>query len=145
MLDLDDNQLTALSNSLSRCVHLEQLAVQRNRLKALPKWLREIKSLKELMLHGNVGLDLPPEVVGGKRTAWGKPNAQRILDYYFARESGQTRPLNEVKMILVDDGGRGKTETVNRLVGREFGGAKTEETVGINIEDWRCETSRAKP
>jgi internalin A len=135
-LDLARNRLRTLPETIGRCANLQGLMLEQNQLTVLPQSLRQIKTLSALFLLGNEALNLPPEVVGEPAESWDTDNARRILDYYFARASGQTRPLNEVKMILVGDGGRGKTETVNRLVGRTFGGATTEETVGINIEDW---------
>ena len=35
---------------------------------------------------------------------------------------GEKRPLNEVKVLLVGDGGAGKTSLVKRLIGEDFDG-----------------------
>ena len=127
-LDASHNYLTVLPEVLGKLTRLQTLDLSYNRLWILPESLRELKELRSLFLHGNIGLGLPPEVLGAHakdvlaeqaRSA----NPINILDYYFtarpaaAPESKRSAgPLNEAKMVLVGRGGVGKTCLVNRLV-----------------------------
>ena len=54
---------------------------------------------------------------------------------YFRSFRGSERSIDEVKVMLVGDGGSGKTSLMNRLLGREFD-ANEKQTDGINIEDY---------
>ncbi len=62
-------------------------------------------------------------------------SAKSILDFYFGRLTSKTRPLNEVKLILVGRGGAGKTSTVRALRDLPFND-KEESTPGIALCDW---------
>jgi internalin A len=113
-------------------------------LRTLPKDIKDLTSLRELYLHGQSALALPPEVLGpswiearGSREAWVPANPAGILDYYIrtSGEGAKSRPLNEAKMILVGRGGVGKTSLVNRLVHSRFS-AHEIKTDGISITPW---------
>ncbi|MCP5102669.1 MAG: GTP-binding protein, partial [bacterium] len=55
-------------------------------------------------------------------------------EYFKTLKKGE-KPLNEVKVLLVGDGGAGKTSLVKRLTGKKFN--KNEpQTHGINIDPW---------
>lgn len=60
-------------------------------------------------------------------------DALRLYFASFGTDAG--RPLNEVKVIFVGDGGAGKTSLVKRLVGDHFR-ADEQQTHGINIRQW---------
>ncbi len=138
VLLLDDNPLATVPEELRGCQALENISLENTKLTRLPGWLRELPKLTHLLVAGNAGLGLPPEVVGERRHDWGEPDARQILDYYFSlREQGE-RPLNEVKLLFLGRGGAGKTATVNRLLGRGFVPG-TKETVGIDITDWKMD------
>ncbi|HEY2913658.1 MAG TPA: COR domain-containing protein [Candidatus Angelobacter sp.] len=141
-LDLSDNQLTALPEWLGHLSHLRNLFLENTRLTALPESLEALPSLTQLFLHGNSGLSIPDEILGptwievyGPKGT--KPKlAKEILNYYFGKQAG-ARPLNEAKLILVGQGGVGKTSLVKTLTGQKF--KKTEKTTqGIKIKDWSC-------
>lgn len=143
VLELQKNQLRSLPAEIGKLASLTLLHLSQNRLQALPKEIQQIVGLQWISLESNPGLGLPPEALGydspreGFRIIkWGNiPSAKSILDYYFAHASGEVRPLNEIKMVLVGRGGSGKTATVNQLLRREFIPG-TDETIGIDIADW---------
>lgn len=66
-----------------------------------------------------------------------------ILDYYFARQKG-TRPLNEVKLLLVGRGEAGKTSVSRALRGEEFQKDQGE-TPGIEIRPWNLACPEGAP
>lgn len=147
-LDLSDNQLTTLPPEIGQLTALTSLWLQSNRLTTLPDRLRDLPKLKELFLHDNPALQLSPSVLGSDPgTTGGKgpyPSAQSILDFYFGRQTGKTRPLNEVKLILVGRGGAGKTSIVRALLNQSFWGGE-ESTAGIALCDWPMDGCQGEP
>ncbi|KAF5415978.1 MAG: hypothetical protein C5S48_04205 [Candidatus Methanogaster sp.] len=80
-------------------------------------------------------LETPPiEIVKKGRDA--------VIDYFKSLE-GEKRALNEVKVLLVGDGGAGKTSLVKQLLGEEFD-EKESQTHGINIRKWKVEEGENK-
>ena len=135
------NLLTGLSPEIGQLTNLEQLSLDKNKITALPEELEQLAQLRKLYLHGNDALEIPPEILGptlddvafsGKEPA----NPAEILAYYFRGRREQTRPLNEAKILLVGQGGVGKTSLVKRLVDDEFDPEESK-TQGINIRRWQ--------
>jgi internalin A len=138
---LDNNHLTNLPKSLCKLSRLHNLSLSNNQLRALPESLAALPRLTQLFLHGNPGLGVPDEILGPTWTdVYGEKKQPKppkeILDYLFSKLAG-ARPLNEAKLILVGQGGVGKTSLVKKLTGQKF--KKTEKTTqGIKIKDWSC-------
>ena len=141
-LALDENQLTSLSPEIGRLEKLTTLDLSGNQLTELPSALRDLAALRELYLHGNEALGLPPEVLGptnddvyleGQTAA---PPGD-ILDYYFRRRGEAKRRLNEAKLLLVGQGGVGKTSLVRFLVKNEKATPGEKMTEGIDITTWQ--------
>ena len=148
-LDLSDNQLTALPPEISKLTNLTTLYLWRNQLTNLPPEIGELTNLKTLDIWGNKLTALPPEI--GELTNLTKINlrdnqlhippeilAKRhepaiIINYYLQHETGQKKPLNEAKMLLVGQGSVGKTALVKRLLWDEFD-PHEEKTEGIETE-----------
>lgn len=122
-LHLRGNLLTEIPPVVRDMSTLEVLNLAKNDLQFLPEWLYELKNLKELCLHGNDALGIPPEILGSFLAIEARNNKLKrkpieILDYYF-RQTGRRR-LNEAKLILVGQGGVGKTSLVRRLLENRF-------------------------
>jgi small GTP-binding protein len=64
--------------------------------------------------------------------------ADAVNNYYIERTK-QSLPLNELKVILVGNGGAGKTSLVKRLMGEPFD-SREQQTHGINIKKWTLPT-----
>ena len=139
-LYLANNQLTALPESIGRLTQLQRLYLDNNQLTALPEPIEKLTHLKGLLLHGNDALGIPPEILG---PAWQQvrdekatlANPAEILQYYFRTRAEPTRALNEAKILLVGQGGVGKTSLVKRLVDNTFD-PDERKTEGINITQW---------
>lgn len=136
-LDLEANKITSLPPEIGRLSALTALNLTGNQLRELPASLRQLPRLKRLFLHDNPALKLSPTVLGAdpRSRKDGFASAKSILDYYFGRQEGAARPLNEVKLILVGRGGAGKTSTVRALRGEPFHEGE-ESTPGIALCDW---------
>jgi internalin A len=100
----------------------------------------KLVKLQKILLHGNRRLELPTEILGevGAFTIFSivprSNEAQGILSYYFARKSG-TRPLNEMKLVVVGRGAAGKTSLLKNLISGDFD-PQEKETPGIEITLW---------
>ncbi|OUC12470.1 MAG: hypothetical protein B0A82_22225 [Alkalinema sp. CACIAM 70d] len=72
------------------------------------------------------------------------PEAAAILDYYFQIQHDQNlfllQPLNEAKLLLVGQGGVGKTSLVKRLIEGNYN-PNERKTEGINIQPWLIQVS----
>ncbi|HEX3685118.1 MAG TPA: COR domain-containing protein [Bryobacteraceae bacterium] len=129
ILYLEGLGLTRIPESIAQLKRLRILVLKGNQLTALPAWLGQAQNLTYLDLRGNRGLGIPQEVLDPF-----KP--REILAYYFAQRTG-ARPLNEAKLILVGQGGVGKTSLVKALTTGKFN-SREKTTEGIKISDWPC-------
>lgn len=145
-LGLQNNRLTSVPSEIGLLPNLTELWLMGNQLSTLPPWLSNLPKLKELFLHDNPALNLSPSVLGPhpQRVGSGMALAKAILDFYFSRQREKTRPLNEVKLILVGRGGAGKTSTVQALRDQPFREGE-ESTPGIALCDWRMDGGKGQP
>lgn len=138
LLSVQYASLTTLPDSLQRCTKLQRISLQGNELDHLPDWLQTLPRLTHLIVRRNESLRLPPEIAGVDGDEWGRPNAKKVLDYYFSRQEQGQRSLNEVKLLLVGRGESGKT-SVSRALRGEIFDKEQKETPGIEIKAWDLE------
>ena len=110
-LDLNDNQFTVLPDWIATLGDLSRLSVQRNKLAALPEWLLDLPELLDLRVEDNPLVSPPPEITSSGATS--------VLEFLAAREEGSTRQWTS-KMLVVGEGGVGKTSTIKALLGQAF-------------------------
>lgn len=132
-LDLDNNKLTTIPSEIGQLTMLTVIRLDRNRLLTLPSEIKQLTRLENIYLESNPDLDIPPEIQAKR--------AQAILEYLSQRQEAPARPLNEAKLILVGQGGVGKTSVVKQLLGQAFDEAENQ-TEGINIESWSLDVNR---
>lgn len=117
-----------LPNWFAELERLRRLTVAHGDLRALPKFLGRLESLKYLDLSNNPNLGIPDEIISSYEP-------KRILDYYFRLYDQSALPLNEFKLVMVGRGGVGKTSLVHKLV---TGGYKEfAQTPGVQITEWQ--------
>ena len=146
VLFLPYNQLSAVPKELGELKALTELDLSHNELTALPKELGELKALTELFLHDNPALGLPPEVLGprfdecksyGGLKEPAKP--AEILAYYFGLQkavaAGQTRRLNEAKLVVVGSEAVGKTSLVRYLIDKQPRNPSERKTPGLSTRE----------
>ncbi len=122
-LFLNDNRLTALPPEIGQLSHLRLLWLDGNQLTTLPPELSRLKELKDLRVDGNPLTSPPPEVVGQGTPA--------ILDYLRnLLESGTRQWVS--KLLVVGEGGVGKTSLLRALRGEAFD-PQLDSTPGIRI------------
>ncbi|HEY0074321.1 MAG TPA: COR domain-containing protein [Abditibacteriaceae bacterium] len=147
LLSLESNQITKLPETIGRLSKLEKLYLNNNKLQELPESICQLSNLKELYLHNNDALGIPPEILGPEYTdivlephKASKP--ADILAYYFRNLKESRRRLNEAKILIVGQGGVGKTSLVNRIVYDKFD-KDEQRTEGINIARWQMPSKMA--
>ena len=148
-LFLNDNRLKVLPESLGQLKQLQLLCLESNRLTTLPNSLGRCESLKGLFLQGNEALGIPPEVLGPSydetfQDGEGAADPRAILEWYFQSRAEPTRRLNEAKMLLVGQGGVGKTSLVHYLIHNKPCNPSELPTEGINIDDWDVQGKKGK-
>jgi internalin A len=126
-LDLSYNQLTAVPAELGELTNLTWLDLSYNQLTELPPELGQLENLAMLSLHVNP-LELPPPEVVEKGTG-------AVLE--FLRDllaSGTERFI--AKLLLVGEGGVGKTSILRNLLGEEYD-PNLESTPGIDVREYQ--------
>ena len=124
-LSLYNNQLTSIPAELAQLTNLMELHLENNQLTSVPPELGRLTKLNTLTLDGNKDLiSPPPEVV--------QQGTEAILAYLRGLEKKSEKQWVS-KMILVGEGGVGKTQLLRALQGKEFQ-VESETTHGIGIE-----------
>ena len=157
-LNLSGTRVRAISKDIASLTNLNSLDLSGMGLTSVPPEVFRLPSLKRLNLVGNRLRELPWQVtqcpleifwtphgqtgglfVGGNPLESPPPeivhSGMEAVQSYFQSLQGRHKPIDEVKVLLVGDGGAGKTSLVKRLLGREFDEHESQ-THGINIEDF---------
>ncbi|MHC4519690.1 MAG: COR domain-containing protein, partial [Planctomycetota bacterium] len=145
--------------------HLRSLYLTRAKITHLPKELANLKDLKYLeifercmirSIHPRVmdlGLPIHLYRVGSYRgiclvdAPLEEPPVEIVTQgreailVYFDSLKGKRTALNEIKVLLIGDGGAGKTSLVRRFVGERFNSMEPQ-THGINIRSWELPGTR---
>ncbi|MGC9521133.1 MAG: COR domain-containing protein [Anaerolineae bacterium] len=135
-LILHNNAITYLPPEIGQLRHLRQLDLHHNQLVSLPPEIGGLSRLERLDLSENP-LAVPPEILEKGDT----PTA--VITYYLDHLGGDKRPLNEAKMVLVGQGGVGKTSLVKRLIEGAYDPWEPK-TQGIAIQPWEIQVNDAE-
>lgn len=108
---------------------LTSLHLRNNKLTALPRELLQLTQLRYLDVRDNPQLNLPPELTQ-------TTDASAILDYLRRLTTETRRRLNEAKLLLVGQGGVGKTSLARYLIDRQKRVPGEARTDGVVVRDW---------
>ncbi len=144
-LGLYSNRFRVIPLNIRSHPSLHSINFMFNNIAEIPPWVldegfipvieRRSRSPKQktLFLHENPLKSPPPEIIQRG------PKAIRV---YFKSIAGEKiLPLNEAKILLVGDGGSGKTSLVRRLLGQDFNENESQ-THGIKIEPWNMTVTK---
>ncbi|MHC1754196.1 MAG: COR domain-containing protein [Methanosarcina sp.] len=145
-LDLSWNQLAQIPPKITELKNLKTLNLSRNRLKQLPSEISELENLSVFNLSRNQLTQLPSEIAELKNLTTLDLSENPLISptpeivsrglkaiFTYLRQS-RTSELNEAKLILVGNGGVGKTCLANRLIYDTF--IEDQITEGIKRSEW---------
>lgn len=127
--DSVNNDLTEIPSDFSFLKELNTLYLFSNKISEIPDQVIFHQSLKEFEIHGNPIKAIPPEIFEGNNR---KNSLESIRNYLNSLKDG-TKGLNEIKVIIVGDGGAGKTSLQKLLTNEDFNPQESQ-THGINIK-----------
>ncbi|GBE92899.1 COR domain-containing protein [Nostoc cycadae] len=121
-LYLENNQLGCLPPEIGQLANLTELSLDKNQLRSLPPEIGQLDNLTRLYLSNNPLTSPPPEIV--------EQGTHAILTYLREKlEDSQRQWVS--KLLVVGEGGVGKTSLLRALRGEEF---DTQESTTHGIE-----------
>jgi internalin A len=137
-LSLHNNQITEIPKAIGNLTSLTILDLENNRITKIPETIQNLLKLEELDLRGNP-ISIPPDILA-LQAGQDRLDARPILDYYFrTQDPKETTNLYEVKILIVGEGGSGKTSLAKKLIDPDYQlKPETEDisTQGIDILRW---------
>ena len=138
-LYLSGNQITAIPDAIANLANLTTLSLNSNQITAIPDVLEHLPKLKKLDLRRNP-LPISPEILGVPELYKDPGAVEDIFNYLRQLRSGEVRPLNEAKLILVGQGSVGKTSLIKKLVHNRYNPTEPQ-TDGLNVEPWEIQVN----
>ncbi len=134
-LDLWRNRLSQLPREIGELTNLRRLDLRYNRLRQLPSQIGALASLEELRLDGNPHLLTPPPEIVERGIA-------DILTFLQELQKSSTL-RHEAKLLIVGEGGTGKTSLLRALRNEEFD-PNLSTTHGIEVSKLNLASSTTK-
>ncbi|MCC5643842.1 leucine-rich repeat domain-containing protein [Nostoc sp. CHAB 5824] len=129
-LDLRFNKLTTLPEVITRLEQLTSLDLSDNQLMTLPEAITRLQQLTSLDLSDNPIENPPLEVV--------TQGIEAIKDYFRQLQAEGTDYLYETKLLIVGEGGAGKTTLAKKIQNPNYQVPQEEDsTKGIEVIQWR--------
>ncbi|WP_414624264.1 COR domain-containing protein, partial [Calothrix sp. CCY 0018] len=131
-------QLSSLPAEFGQLTNLQSLNLYRNQLSSLPETIKKLTKLEKLDLRRNP-LPIPPEILGSKNRNQDPGDVSEILDFYFrVQDPSETEPLYEAKLLIIGEGGAGKTSLAKKIVDENYKlKSKEKSTEGIDVIQWK--------
>jgi len=129
-LNLSFEGLTSLPESIGQLTNLIRLSLSNNRLASLPPEIGKLTNLEWLELSNNPDLQLPPEIRGA--------SAPKIVQFYRQQLEQKIDRIYEAKLLIVGEGGAGKTTLAKKIQNSDYQLRPEEEsTEGIDVIRWQ--------
>lgn len=123
---LEGNSLAEIPPEIGHLRQLQHLNLSNNKLRTLPSSMSQLTALTEIFLQGNE-IPIPPEI--------SSQSPSNTIAYVLQVSTDDARSLSEAKVLVVGQGGVGKTSLVNRLIDGSFYEFEPK-TEGIRIKNW---------
>ena len=155
------NQFEEIPSEIAKLPNLQQVTFSHNKINSIPKNIGNLRNLSYFDLAHNQIEELPPELLNSNLEIYYendifkirrglnlydnplmkpplevvKQGKQSIKSYFDLIQSEDTTLLNEAKLLIVGQGGVGKTSLLKSLVSNGFNEREIS-TEGIDIEKW---------
>lgn len=125
---LGDNSLISLPESITKLKKLTTLLLGHNPITSLPKSISKLENLIELDLKDNK-LITPPQEVAIK-------GIEAIREYFRQMEEQGQDQLYEAKLLILGEGGAGKTTLVKKIGNPDYVLQDETSTEGVDVTFW---------
>ncbi|NJL90622.1 MAG: GTP-binding protein [Coleofasciculaceae cyanobacterium SM2_1_6] len=133
---LRSNEIIKIPEAISNLTSLTSLYLSENQITGIPDFLESLPKLEKLDLRCNP-LPISPEILGSSQEPG---SVADIFNYLNLLRSGNVRPLNEAKLLLVGQGSVGKTSLIERLIHNRYN-PNQPQTDGLNVEPWQVQVN----
>ncbi|MGF1936699.1 MAG: COR domain-containing protein [Nostoc sp. ChiQUE02] len=130
------NKITQIPETIANLTNLTQLDLRDNQITQIPEAIESLSKLETLDLRENP-LPISPEILGSSNYVG---SVEDIFNYLQLLRSGEVRPLNEAKLLLIGQGSVGKTSLIKRLISNEYDKNQSQ-TDGLNVETWNVQVN----
>jgi internalin A len=157
LLGLNSNQISVIPDTLGQCSALQSLNLNSNQISVIPDALAHSPSTAIALIlitikflrcqpasktypssSSSICVTIPypflPEILEPS-ALYQSPGVAGIFNYLHQLRSGEVKPLNEAKLLLVGQGSVGKTSLVNRLLHDRFNPNESQ-TDGLTVRQW---------
>ncbi|HET9171417.1 MAG TPA: leucine-rich repeat domain-containing protein [Actinospica sp.] len=129
---LNGNSIPAVPESVSALRHLRLFYINDNDLRVVPEWLLDLPRLSGIEVGNNPLVSPPPEITA---------NGNRAILQFLRECRKGAREQWVSKLLVVGEGGVGKTSLIKKLVHEPFDPAEAT-THGMRIFDYRVRHPR---
>ncbi|MBD2177554.1 leucine-rich repeat domain-containing protein, partial [Pseudanabaena sp. FACHB-1998] len=127
-LYLSNTRLSEIPDSITRLTNLQSLYLSYNSLSEIPDSITRLPKLTRLALDENPITKPPLEVV--------KEGIEAIRQYFKQIETEGIDYLYEAKLLIVGEGGAGKTTLANKIINPDYQLCEEDSTKGIEVLHW---------
>jgi GTPase SAR1 family protein len=127
-LYLRDNELSMLPNSISQLQNLRRLDLSHNQLSTLPESIGQLQKLSYLYLRANSLIRPPAEIA--------ERGIKAIREYFRQLEQEGVDYLYEAKLLILGEGGAGKTTFAQKILDPNYTLREEESTKGVEVLKW---------
>ena len=127
-LNLNYNRLRTLPESIGQLQNLTSLNLNFNELRTLPESIGQLQNLTSLGLSGNPLVSPPTEIAErgiGAIREYLRQLGQEGMDYLY-----------EAKLLILGEGGAGKTTLANKLLNTNYKLREEKTTSGVDVLKW---------
>jgi internalin A len=143
-LDLRGSLFMSIPDAIYKLSSLEYLSfenydqhVHKNKIRKVSPRILQLENLKELILTGNPVENPPAEIL--------ERGIQAIKDYFLQLEAEGTDHLYEAKLLILGEGGAGKTSLAKKIEDPDYELREEDSTKGIEVIKWSFNMDNGQP